>query len=278
MNEELGKRIPLEGTINTRDLGGYESEDHRHVAYRRLIRTDALHRITSKDETYLHDVLKARYDVDFRGKKEAEELPDKPIEGCQYLFLPIQDDLNDALPSHPHQPFIIDKPDVKGTVDYLFRVSPDGDIAKAFEKNYETFLAPYGQRQYSTFLHLCKKNREGSILFHCADGKDRAGTGAALLLEALGVKRETIFADYLKTNEYTKGKAEARVKYLRDECHITDEKVLASIAMIAGVRRNWLAAIFSLLDSFPGGSRQYFKEKLFFGEEDIRELRDNYLE
>ncbi len=278
MNQELGKRIPLEGTINTRDLGGYETIDHHHIRYQRLIRTDALYKITKKDEAYLHDVLHARYDVDFRGKKEASELPDKEIEGCKYLFLPIQEDLNESLPLHPHQPFIIDKPDVKETVEYLFRVSPDGDITKAFEKNYKTFLAPYGQKQYSRFLHLCKDNKEGSILFHCADGKDRAGTGATLLLEALGVDRETIFADYLKTNEYTKGKAEARVKYLREECGIRDAKVLASIGYIAGVRRNWLEAIFSILDSYPGGSRQYFKEKLAFKEEDIKELRENYLE
>ncbi|MCR4698124.1 MAG: tyrosine-protein phosphatase, partial [Bacilli bacterium] len=37
-NNELGKRIPLEGTINTRDLGGYITKDGRKVKYRRLIR------------------------------------------------------------------------------------------------------------------------------------------------------------------------------------------------------------------------------------------------
>ena len=38
------------------------------------------------------------------------------------------------------------------------------------------------------------------LLFHCSAGKDRTGFGAALLLTALGVPRETVVADYLATN------------------------------------------------------------------------------
>ena len=39
------------------------------------------------------------------------------------------------------------------------------------------------------------------FLFHCQGGKDRAGTGAALLLLALGVPEETVVEDYLLTNQ-----------------------------------------------------------------------------
>ena len=278
MNQELGKRIPLDGTINTRDLGGYSTLNGHTVQFKRLIRTDALYRISEKDKAFFHDVLKAKYDVDFRGPDEVKDLPDKEIEGCKIVLLPVQSDLNQELPLHPHEPFIIDRPDVKGTVEYLFRVSPDGDVTHTFEKNYESFLHPFGQKHYSKFLHLCKDNKEGSVLFHCADGKDRAGTAAALLLEALGVPRETILEDYLKTNEYTKKKAEERERYLREDCHITNEKVIASIKMIAGVRQNWLEAIFKILDSYPGGSKAYYNDKLNFTEKDIEELRANYLD
>lgn len=39
------------------------------------------------------------------------------------------------------------------------------------------------------------------MLFHCSAGKDRTGFGAALLLTALGVPRDTVRADYLATNQ-----------------------------------------------------------------------------
>ena len=38
-------------------------------------------------------------------------------------------------------------------------------------------------------------------LFHCAAGKDRTGVLAALVLDAVGVEREAIVADFALTNE-----------------------------------------------------------------------------
>ncbi len=42
---------------------------------------------------------------------------------------------------------------------------------------------------------------DGAVLVHCAAGKDRTGTVVALVLDAVGVERETIVADYLATGE-----------------------------------------------------------------------------
>ena len=39
-------------------------------------------------------------------------------------------------------------------------------------------------------------------VIHCTSGKDRTGITVALLLHALGVPKETIFEDYLLTNDY----------------------------------------------------------------------------
>jgi protein tyrosine/serine phosphatase len=38
-------------------------------------------------------------------------------------------------------------------------------------------------------------------LFHCAAGKDRTGVLAALVLDAVGVERDAIVADFALTNE-----------------------------------------------------------------------------
>ena len=67
---KLSLRIPLEGTINTRDLGGFETSDKRHIKYKRIIRTDNLSRLTPKDISYFHNVLDARFDVDFTLAKD----------------------------------------------------------------------------------------------------------------------------------------------------------------------------------------------------------------
>ncbi|MCG6941485.1 MAG: tyrosine-protein phosphatase [Thiohalocapsa sp.] len=40
-------------------------------------------------------------------------------------------------------------------------------------------------------------------VFHCTTGKDRTGCAAAALLTLLGVPKETVMADYMRTNDYT---------------------------------------------------------------------------
>ena len=79
----------------------------------------------------------------------------------------------------------------------------------------------------------------GAVLWHCSAGKDRCGLVSALVLEALNVDRDTIMADYMKTNDLylprarqvyaralmTRGRAFAESVY---RAYIADEKYLAA--------------------------------------------------
>ena len=277
---ELGKRIPLEGTINTRSLAGYETFDHKRIKEKRILRSDALIRITENDKRYFHDVLNLKLDIDLRGDAEIASNPDQRVEGCEIFHCPIEEDLNKALPNpYPHPDYHIKDPALNGTVEYLFRLDPRGDATHAFETIYRNFVTnPYSIAHYEILLKRILNNKEGSVLFHCADGKDRCGTGVALFLSVLGVPRETIFYDYLKTNEYTKAKADAREKYLREVCHMEDEIVIQSVRTVAGVRENYLKAAFDAIDNKFGGFDSYLHNQLHFTDEMIQEMRDNYLE
>jgi protein-tyrosine phosphatase len=58
----------------------------------------------------------------------------------------------------------------------------------------------YAEMYRSAFQHIV----EGDVplVFHCAGGKDRTGTLAALILTVLGVPEQTVIADYMLTNRY----------------------------------------------------------------------------
>ncbi|MFA6830584.1 MAG: tyrosine-protein phosphatase, partial [Bacilli bacterium] len=86
--QELSKRIPMEGTINTRDLGGYCGYEGRTIKYGKIIRTDNLSRITEKDIAYFQNVLKASYDIDLRSASEIKGKADLPIPGCEFVHCP----------------------------------------------------------------------------------------------------------------------------------------------------------------------------------------------
>ena len=70
---ELSKRINLEGTINTRDLGGYEGFEGKHIVFNRLIRTDSLSQLTKNDINFLVDNYNPKWDIDLRSEDEIKK-------------------------------------------------------------------------------------------------------------------------------------------------------------------------------------------------------------
>ena len=47
-------RLPLEGTKNTRDLGGYPTKDNKVTKFHTFIRSDRLTNITDKYDEFLN--------------------------------------------------------------------------------------------------------------------------------------------------------------------------------------------------------------------------------
>jgi protein-tyrosine phosphatase len=65
---------------------------------------------------------------------------------------------------------------------------------------YRVLIARHTPDYASVFESLIRHAGSG-FLVHCTAGKDRTGVAAALILSALGVRREDVVADYLHTND-----------------------------------------------------------------------------
>ena len=65
------------------------------------------------------------------------------------------------------------------------------------------FATTFAHRYRAVFDRLADPENLPALI-HCTAGKDRTGFGAALVLMALGVPRETAFEDYLLTNYYAR--------------------------------------------------------------------------
>lgn len=72
------------------------------------------------------------------------------------------------------------------------RLFPGNDLPTAFQDHADTFLE---------LIKLVSDPNNLPILFHCAEGKDRTGTAAAMLQYLMGVSREEIITDYVLSNE-----------------------------------------------------------------------------
>lgn len=98
------------------------------------------------------------------------------------------------------------------------------------------------------------------LLFNCAAGKDRTGVGAALILHALDVPRETIVEDYLLTNRhadfsrYLTGRSNAMVSLPLRAPEV--------IAPLFAADADYLAAMFETVDRDFGGMDAYLADTL----------------
>lgn len=156
-----GRRIALPGVLNLRDLGGYPSASGSRLRWRRLFRSDALHKLDPADLAglALHTI------VDLRTELESDYAP-SPLAGLPARLRHV----SLIGPDFPAEPLELE-------AIYHFLITERGDaIAEAIRA-------------------LCQDGAFPAMV-HCSAGKDRTGIVIALILAVVGVPDEVIAADY----------------------------------------------------------------------------------
>ena len=179
----LPRVVPLQGCSNLRDLGGYRATGGRRVRTGRVFRSASLAHLTETDLARF-GTLGIRTVCDLRGLRERERAPSRlPVGNAPDVVpLPIEPRVGASLR------------------DLLRREEATGEDTYALlQAAYAAYAGEHLPR-YRALFALLEEDGRLPLLFHCSAGKDRTGFGAALLLTALGVPRETVVADYLATN------------------------------------------------------------------------------
>jgi protein-tyrosine phosphatase len=105
-----------------------------------------------------------------------------------------------------------------------------------------------------------------SVLTHCFAGKDRTGFVVATVLEAIGIDRDTIVADYLRSNAAVPQLREHIYEMIqqRSDVELTQEVVTFTKARLAdgvlGVRPEYLAAARQTIDQEFGSLDAYLRD------------------
>jgi protein-tyrosine phosphatase len=167
------RHIPIEGTLNFRDAGGYPVEGGGRVAWRTLFRSDALHRVEDTGSEMIAE-LGIKTVLDLRIIEELliaqSPLADFADRGIRTVHMSLVGDDFSELP-----------PELDGVYSYMVdRRGPA--IATAIK-------------------HLASPGALPGLV-HCTAGKDRTGMVIAFTLSALGVPDELIAADYALSSVY----------------------------------------------------------------------------
>ena len=251
------RRLPLEGTANFRDLGGYETGAGRRVRWGKVFRSDHLSRLTDRDIAFLQR-MKIRCVCDFRTSAEAQKRPDRfPGDGPgAYLHLPI-----DNLKFNPITLFEKLK---RGDTSWL---TPEF-LIDGYILNIDKFAAIWGE----VFRRLADPGQL-ALVFHCTGGKDRAGTCAALVLLALGVPEETVIRDHGLSNIFI---ADVLDKiYAQFESSGIDRE---KISPYFSAPPYCIQALLHHLHEKYGSAADYLKSKAGVTEEMLEKVRELLLE
>lgn len=230
--------VPLQGSFNFRDMGGYEGRDGRATRWGRLFRSDALHELTEED-VHLLRAMGLRTVVDLRTERELQRSGRGPLEPEPVAF---------------HHLAVVQE-GIRGTVtadaESLAAPAPPGDD---LAERYLWYL-DVGRVSLVEALTLLGGSGQYPLVFHCAAGKDRTGVLAALVLELVGVDREVIVADYVITAD--------RLRFIMDRWR-ADPEFAERMAAIPpsrfSVETTTMEGFLDGLDARHGGARSWALE------------------
>ena len=264
-------RIPLEGLHNTRDLGGFEAADGRHIRPKKLLRSGQLAGMTKKDQRVLLEEYRLRTDVDFRTGQEKAEAPDPALPGVEYVENPILSDQAIGITREKSAETDMMKMLVQ-------KMSSSETAAEEYMDGLyrDLVMEPFSRQQYRHFFEILLSHEEGALLWHCSAGKDRVGVGTALLLSALGVPRETIVRDYMMVNEFTGDVVEGHLEKLKERLH--NPQLINCLRELMQVKASYIYSVFAAIDENFGGMENFLKTEMGLDGGRLELLRDRYLE
>jgi protein-tyrosine phosphatase len=266
--------LGLSNATNARDLGGHETRDGRRLRSGVLFRADSLHRLDDADLEVVAG-MKLACVTDLRSRDEVARMgADRlPTPAPRLVELPILD------PYHDLDLFRVMSDALRGgadgtELDFLREQAPGGGAAGLMVEIYRHFVSGEAARSaFAVALRLVASSETLPLLFHCSLGKDRTGWLAAVVLTALDVPREAVIADYLRTNDVSRGSIEFVVAMLDGK--VPDPQV---IVPLLEARSSYLEAAFAEAEQGFGGMDGYLREGLGADDELLSSLRANLLE
>lgn len=251
----LPHHVKLAGASNFRDLGGYTTTDGRRVKLGRIFRSNNLSRLTAEDWQVLQR-LGIGLIVDFRSAEEvAAAAPQQPAE-VRLAWLPI------AFPGFD--------------IEQLRQRIAAGDMEGMPEIESYAELAFSRAPVYRQWIGLLQENPQVATVFHCSSGKDRTGLGAALLLLALGVPRETVLEDFAASNTFLREDTERILSRIRQNPAMSGGE--GKLRALLGVNRAQMERTLAAIESRHGSIDAYLDATLGLDAVGRERLRALYLE
>lgn len=246
--------LPTEGIHNLRDYGGYAVPGGGRVRTGLLFRSGQHMEASEADLELLH-ALDIRTVIDLRGTSERAAFPCRrhPQFAAEVIAHP-----GETSNSPPHEggggKEVMTPQKARARMLAVYRRMP---VNPAMISIFSRYFAALDER-------------DGGSLVHCFAGKDRTGMAASLLLHVLGVHRDDVVAEFLRTNEAPTREILERQSLARIEAHygaIAPE----ALDYLLGVLPEYIETYFAVVARDHGSLDTYLAQAL--GVDEARKAR-----
>lgn len=248
----------MKTTVNFRDLGGFTGFEGKRVKPGKILRGGQFFELTQQEKEAFCKAYDIRIIVDLRNEDSCIKEPNGDIPGVKQYVFEVMKNMLELDKSHPMRDS---------------NAAAAGNFLKEF---YGGFV--YNEHAGNCFrdiLKLFAETEEGAVYFHCFAGKDRTGILAALILTVLGVSKEDIIHDYLRSIELRKEDNERLLNIAREQGKTEDE--LGAFATFLTVDRAYIENFMKSAEEKYGSVEGYIREGLGIGDDVFTSMRELYL-
>lgn len=252
--------LPTEGIHNLRDYGGYDAADGAKVKTGLLFRSGQ-HMEASESDLETIQSLDIRTIIDLRGLSERTTFPCRRHETFDAHVIAYDGETSN---SPPHEGGW-DKVDMTAErarnrmIAVYTRMPVNPAMIDMFTRYFEALAT-----------------RDGGSLVHCFAGKDRTGIAASLLLHVLGVHKDDVVAEFLRTNDAPTQHILERQSLPRMEAHY-DAIEPEAIRNLMGVLPEYIETYWNEVTRDHGSMDAYLAQTLGVDEQRKARLRERLL-
>ena len=261
------QQIGIISAHNARQLGGYVIGNMR-VKQDLLLRSARLSGLSAEDSALLADKYKVQRIYDFRSEKEILAAPDVIPGDASHRSLSLAFSKEEKAGS-----FDVKTGDEREIVKMLLMYAEHPAVQAMCTNMYDVILLEEASQEvYRQFFAdlVTLDPAQGAVLWHCTQGKDRAGCASALLLAALGAERDLIVADFTLSKHYY----DPHIAQIE----ATTEAQKMALTTLISANPTIFEATLDKVEARYGSLRGYLTECLGVTPEMMETLREKYLE
>ncbi|MDO5441181.1 MAG: tyrosine-protein phosphatase [Bacillota bacterium] len=252
---------------NLRDIGGMTGANGRKIKKGFFFRSAVLDKLDDEDIKWIRD-NNINLVLDLRTPTEERLRPDIKVEGVTDINYYLQDEnARKGLTVKGLRALILSAQ----TEEERLALVPDMKQLYA-----EMITNDFSRKRFAEVIKTIVNHKDGAVLIHCTSGKDRTGMTAALICTILGVSREDIFDDYLRSLEHAEWESAIMRESFIDEG--ASEALADKLKSFFALDREYLETFFKAMEDNYGTTDNYIKEVIGLSDSDIEEFRNRVLE